>query len=267
MLRNALGMCVVLGMAATAYAEVKERSLEVINQEIAKLEAKKKEIEKPINETQVRVNASFATLRSASEAVSKGNPSATVALTDQQRDLFVKANKDVAKLQTDVIPKLDQMKKEAGEINTELTRLKGEALQKRVAGAATESVKAAQNIGNTVLEQNKVIDDNKLLNTKLRVADLRMGLMELDLKKNGIDSTLNDMERIYDKSLLGAYLQDKIGQLLNSQVVCSVQKRCMGTDPKMIDSQRIRNEIFPESEAVRGNYYEKVNKKPANPVQ
>lgn len=267
MFRNALGMCVVFGMAVTAYAEIKERSLEVINQEIAKLEAKKKDLEKPINETQVRVNASFATLRSASEALSKGNSSATVALTDQQRDLFLKANKDVAKLQTDVIPKLDQMKTEAAQITSELGRLKGEALQKKVAGAATDSVKAAQSIGTAVLEQNRTIEDNKLLNTKLRVADLRMSLMELDFKKNGIDSTLNDMERIYDKSLLGAYLQDKMGQLLNSQVVCSVQKRCMGTDPKMIDSQRIRSEIFPESEAVRGNYYEKVNKKSANPVQ
>lgn len=263
MFRNALGMCVVFGMAVTAYAEVKERSLEVINQEIAKLEAKKKEIAKPIEETQTRVNASFATLRTASAALSKGNSSATVALTDSDRDLFLKANKDVAKLQTDVIPKLDQMKTEAAQINTELGRLKGEALQKKVAGAASDSVRAAQAVGAVGVS----IEENKLLNTKLRVADLRMSLMELDFKKNGIDATLNDMERIYDKSLLGAYLQDKMGQLLNSQVVCSVQKRCMGTDPKMIDSQRIRNEIFPESEAVRGNYYEKVNKKSANPVQ
>ena len=182
MLRNALGMCVALGLTFTAYAE--ERTLEMINQDIAKLD-----------------------------------------------------------------------------------KLKGEALQKKLTGVALNSAKIQLDAGKAALEQEKLVTSNNILSSKLRMADLRMSFMELDFKTNKVETTLDDMERIYDKSLLGAYLQDKMGQLLNSQVICMAQKRCAVSDPKKIDAEKIRQELFPESQAIRGDYYEKVNKKSATPVQ
>ena len=65
------------------------------------------------------------------------------------------------------------------------------------------------------------------------------------------------MESVYDKSLLGAYVQDKIGQLLNSQVICSARKRCLDGDPKKIPAEKIKDELFPETRH-RSDYFDRV---------
>ena len=71
-----------------------------------------------------------------------------------------------------------------------------------------------------------------------------------------IDKVLDEVERLYDRTVLGAYMQDKIGQLLNSQVICAARKRCATGDPERIDPQKIRDELFPTSTQTRESYYD-----------
>lgn len=73
-----------------------------------------------------------------------------------------------------------------------------------------------------------------------------------------VDEKFDIIEDIYDKKMIGAYVQDKIGQLLNSQVICAARKRCMSADPTSIPAKTIQKELFP-STSSRSEYDKKVN--------
>ncbi len=83
---------------------------------------------------------------------------------------------------------------------------------------------------------------------------LRVKLSDLDDSLGNIDEVLDQVERIYDNTVLGAYMQDKIGQLLNSQVICTARKRCAVGDPRKIPPSQIRDELFPSTQ-TRESYY------------
>ena len=82
-----------------------------------------------------------------------------------------------------------------------------------------------------------------------------------------MDDKLDALERVYDKSVMGAYLQDKIGQLLNSNAICMARNRCAKLDPEKIDPETIRKELFPESSKgyQRSDYHDKAIKNRGRP--
>ena len=84
---------------------------------------------------------------------------------------------------------------------------------------------------------------------------LQARFSELDDNLEDIDQVLDSVETIYDRTVLGAYMQDKIGQLLNSQVICTARKRCAIRDPEKIPPGVIQRELFPTSERIRESYY------------
>ncbi len=85
---------------------------------------------------------------------------------------------------------------------------------------------------------------------------LQAKVSELDADLGDIDKVLDEVERLYDRTVLGAYMQDKIGQLLNSQVICAARKRCATGDSERIDPKKIQDELFPTSTRTRGSYYD-----------
>ncbi len=107
-------------------------------------------------------------------------------------------------------------------------------------------------------------DQDKLenLQKQLKSAGLTTDFNQLQYRLDNTDDTLDEMEKIYDKAMIGSYVQDKIGQLLNSQVICTAQKRCGPTEPIKIEAEVIRKELFPESSSknIRKDYYNKVNR-------
>ncbi len=90
---------------------------------------------------------------------------------------------------------------------------------------------------------------------------LQVKVSDLDASLGNIDQVLDQVERIYDRTVLGAYMQDKIGQLLNSQVICAARKRCAVGDPRKIPPSQIRDELFPSTQTRRSYYdHERLRK-------
>ena len=73
-----------------------------------------------------------------------------------------------------------------------------------------------------------------------------------------IDKTLDKVEKKISDSEVGIYVQDKIGQLLNSHAICKARNRCRVKKQTPIDADVINKELFPEIKEHRSSYYEKA---------
>lgn len=75
------------------------------------------------------------------------------------------------------------------------------------------------------------------------------------------DRALDKMSALYDKTLLGAYVKDKVGLLLNSQLICQARKRCDVKEPVKIPNSDIEDALFPKTanSTRQQQYYDKIN--------
>ncbi len=157
---------------------------------------------------------------------------------------------------------------ELGKANTKARNLLDELKRKthpKVDSSRNKLTIISQRIDSLSIETNK-IQDNKvktevnidLLRTKIKEQSVTMGFNELNQELNNVDHTLDEIEQVYDKSRLGAYFQDKMGQLLNSQVICQIRRRCWSKGKDPIPAKDIQKELFPETKS-RSEYWEKVN--------
>lgn len=95
-------------------------------------------------------------------------------------------------------------------------------------------------------------DDFKKLKTTMKVGESLGDLKDLELEISALESK-------YDKGPLGIYMQEKIGQLLNSKVFCkTARKRCGVAEPFPISPEEIKTEIFPEVQNHSSEYWNKV---------
>lgn len=80
-------------------------------------------------------------------------------------------------------------------------------------------------------------------------------------KLGDTDMVLEKMSNIYDKSMLGAYLKDKIGLLVNSQLMCESVARCNVKERKEVPAERIQETLFPgtANSTRKGNLYDKTH--------
>lgn len=109
--------------------------------------------------------------------------------------------------------------------------------------------------------EQKAQSDLESLKRRVKYLDLKDQYSELKHGSIEMNRKLDEIENYYDKTLMGAYFQDKIGQLLNSDVMCSAVKRCRPGGKMEIPAVQIKNELFPKSEATRSEYYDKVKKR------
>jgi hypothetical protein len=77
-----------------------------------------------------------------------------------------------------------------------------------------------------------------------------------------IGKSLDEVEKVIDKSRLGVYMQDKVGLLLSSDAFCNAQKRCQGNpaERKELDTSYLK-EVFPEIGSAKRTgtqYYDKA---------
>ena len=170
--------------------------------------------------------------------------------------------KEVARLKKAGVHKRDKTRRKHAFVAWERAK---ESTERAIA-AARESLTST----NTQLQtaQGDDEEEKKALELQVRLLNTTMKFQNLRLNVESIDDTLDDIERVYDQSVLGAYFQDKIGQLLNSQVFCkAARRRCDDPNPYPINPEIIRNELFPDTEEYRGSnsknekaYYDKVNR-------
>lgn len=100
-----------------------------------------------------------------------------------------------------------------------------------------------------------------LRDVQIRGLSVLVGLRDVTDDLDSIDETLNDIERVYDRGLLGIYLQDKIGQLLNSRVMCKAYSKCLNRGDE-ISSREISRELFSEeTSGRRGSYQQRLEQR------
>ena len=87
------------------------------------------------------------------------------------------------------------------------------------------------------------------LQSQLKAVKGQLNFDKLYRRLNNLDDTLDEVQRVYDKSIIGAYIQEKMGRLLNSQVFCQARQRCEKAQrgKNLIDPKLIREQIFPEA--------------------
>lgn len=104
-----------------------------------------------------------------------------------------------------------------------------------------------------------------------QVANLRIDLRREEMTRKFDDSRyhmihtndqLDELEDAYDPTRIGTYVQDKIGHLLTSDVLCKVTTKCVDGENKAELHKLELQEIFPKIEANRNSreYYQKRTK-------
>ena len=93
----------------------------------------------------------------------------------------------------------------------------------------------------------------EVLQARLRGLDIKTDLLELTGDVQDIDTALDNIADVYDRSLLGAYFQDKITKLLTGtqpDLICRANSRCRsgGQGPSAVE---VRNALFLENNRVR----------------
>ncbi len=76
----------------------------------------------------------------------------------------------------------------------------------------------------------------------------------LDGKLADANDLLNNISDTYDQAMVGVYLKDKIGKLLNSSAFCTAQKTCEGKDHPTVEPTEIEKIFAPtKSKSTRGS--------------
>lgn len=128
-----------------------------------------------------------------------------------------------------------------------------EQLQKKL-----ETLNNQVDIKRTQVLANEAASGVERLTELIQLNAVDVNISQLMQETNNIDLTLDKIESEMEKNAIGMYVQDKIGQLLNSQVICAARKRCLTRGKDEIKASTIQKELFPNSIKTRTEYYDKV---------
>lgn len=153
-------------------------------------------------------------------------------------------DKDMKKKMDEAQGKLDAAKKTAAELDD-----KAEALNR-------DKVKLLQESGKEIYDLKS---QNKAITTAITTQGLLTEFATLHGKVGDTDMALEKVSNAYDKSIIGAYLKDKFGLLLNSQTMCEGVARCRVSERKEVTAESIQQALFPgtEESSRKGNLYDK----------
>ncbi|MBS1968945.1 MAG: hypothetical protein JSU04_01485 [Bdellovibrionales bacterium] len=153
-------------------------------------------------------------------------------------------DRELKKKMDDAKEKLDAAKKTAGELDD-----KAESLNR-------DKVKLLQESGKEIYDLKS---QNKAITTAITTQGLLTEFATLHGKVGDTDMALEKVSNAYDKSLIGAYLKDKFGLLLNSQTMCEGVARCRVPERKEVSAETIQKTLFPgtENSTRKGNLYDK----------
>ena len=93
----------------------------------------------------------------------------------------------------------------------------------------------------------------EVLQAQFASLDVKSDLLELTGDIQDVDRVLDNVAEVYDKSVLGAYLQDKITQMLTGtqpDLICQASNRCRGSG-KGPTAVQVRNALFLNNNLLR----------------
>lgn len=142
--------------------------------------------------------------------------------------------------------KLEVAQKAAGELE-----MKAQTLGREASGLALAARRDEIDQKRQVAALNSAILGQSIL-TEFAMVQNKLGDTDMVLEK---------MSNAYDKSMLGAYLKDKIGLLVNSQLMCESVARCNVKERKEVPAERIQETLFPgtANSTRKGNLYDKTH--------
>lgn len=142
--------------------------------------------------------------------------------------------------------KLEVAQKAAGELEA-----KAQSLGREASGLALAARREEIDQKRQVAALNSAILGQSML-TEFAMVQNKLGDTDMVLEK---------MSNAYDKSMLGAYLKDKIGLLVNSQLMCESVARCNVKERKEVPAERIQETLFPgtANSTRKGNLYDKTH--------
>lgn len=160
--------------------------------------------------------------------------------------------------------------------DAERARTDLEGIKKRIGELDAELNRVNERRTNILAEINKdprikvdPAEQIAQLNLEVQAAKSGMGIADLKGESNEVEIKLNKIETEMGQSEVGAYVRDKIGQLMNSQVACKLRERCDAPKSKVIriTGDQI-NEIFPEMATMqhRQDYRGTVDSRKAKPA-
>lgn len=225
-----------------------EQKTKIVKDQTAKISPELKKAEKQLTAAEESVNLAKAELDKAREAHTKKAGGVGIGkykifegegTTESKKNVEAAEKKfKLAQEKVDALePKVEKLREAKADLVTELK-------------TTNKDMASANNAFVAALEAGNVTEDFNVLK----------------LKMGNTEAALDRMNSQYDKAILGAYLKDKIGLLLNSQLICQARSRCDVKNPVEIKNEDVQNVLFPGSNSStrEKSYYEKINGKPAD---
>jgi hypothetical protein len=102
-------------------------------------------------------------------------------------------------------------------------------------------------------------DIQKGLHTQLKLQGITMEYAKLDKYFDNNDNRLEAIANYYDKTVLGAYVQDKITELARSSVLCEATKNCLAGGTQKVSADSVQLELFESSNSSRQHNQPSLN--------
>lgn len=225
------------------------------------------QLERERDRLQLEVEALQIQFEKVDEQLDKAVQTTQLALNSTIRTVKKPKTNDKEKVYDPIPSSYEYLIKEVQNVNR-----RRENIEAKIADKVAKIKTLSQQV--QLMSENNQDELNQKLMAEIRTMKLTHSYSELkhatDLlagQAEGFDRDIDMIEKTLDDSLLAVYVQEKIGQLLNSQVMCTAtRRRCgSGNDVQVpIAADVIQNELFPESVVHRSEYYEKMSKrKPA----
>ena len=110
------------------------------------------------------------------------------------------------------------------------------------------------NIQDNSIPSLERLSSPEVIQAHVRSLDVQTNLLEATGNLQDAERALDHIANLYDKSLLGNYLQDKFTKLLTGRpnLVCQVSRNCGGSSGQSgPDAARVRRVLFNEANPIR----------------
>ena len=95
-------------------------------------------------------------------------------------------------------------------------------------------------------EKKKHSSEISDLRNQIKKRDVQSALADLRLKQNQAGEALRIIEEEYDRSLMGAYMQKKFAELLDSDLLCKKTAECQSGKKTKVSQEELLK-LFPNA--------------------
>lgn len=123
-----------------------------------------------------------------------------------------------------------------------------ESLETEIVKAEKAIIATSQQIEYGLMRKKTIDSLHRGLTNLIQVQGLTTELSQVSRKVGSTEDALDEIRDRFDQAIIGAYIQDKVGALLNSRSLCKAAKQCVNSSAPTVSSKDISAELFPTSE-------------------